>query len=343
MELKIGMAIKKLRSSKNVTQEQLAGYLNVSFQAVSKWETGVTVPDVYLLPKIAIFFGVSIDDIFAVDDSEKLKRIMKDIDEPVTEESFAFARKTLEEILSNDEDNYEALNALAWTYYRYAEKHTKTSIFYAKQAIQVNSRYVGAYNAYNVLANALGAKVGYHWCSSGPLEMLSFCESYAHQHNDLEWLHRWLAELCIQLRDFERAKPFMATLHPAMQEIFQGDIFLACGKETEAKTLWAKAGVSDNLAACYAAGERFNGFGMIDEAIQAYEAAFSNATPPRDLSSTYSLAFLYTKIGKYAEAIAMWERILQVMAEDYDTTNGENIRWPQNEIEKLQGKLANKS
>ena len=68
MELRIGAAIKKLRTNKNVTQEQLADYLNVFFQAVSKWETGVTVPDVQLLPKLAVYFGVSIDDIFAVDE-----------------------------------------------------------------------------------------------------------------------------------------------------------------------------------------------------------------------------------------------------------------------------------
>jgi len=63
-EIKIGNVIKKLRQSKNVTQEQLADYLNISFQSVSKWETGVSVPDVHLLPR---YFGVSIDDLFEVD------------------------------------------------------------------------------------------------------------------------------------------------------------------------------------------------------------------------------------------------------------------------------------
>jgi len=249
MELKIGIAIKKLRTNKNVTQEQLAEYLNVSFQAVSKWETGVTIPDVYLLPKLALFFGVSIDDIFAVDDTENLARVMKDVDEPVTEESFSFARKTLERILTYDENNYEALNALAWTYYRYGQTYTWASMGFAKQAIQANPTYVGAFNAYNVLANALGANVGYQSRSSGPLDMLAFCEPYARKHPQLDWLNRWLAELCIELRDYKRAKFFIGSLHPTIQDIFQGDILLADGNSTEAQALWSKAGLSDNYTA----------------------------------------------------------------------------------------------
>lgn len=45
----IGSYIKKLRKQKGLTQQQLADTLNVSFQAVSKWETGETLPDVALL------------------------------------------------------------------------------------------------------------------------------------------------------------------------------------------------------------------------------------------------------------------------------------------------------
>ncbi len=42
MEYTLGAAIKKLRTEKGVKQEELAEYLGVSFQAVSKWETGVS-------------------------------------------------------------------------------------------------------------------------------------------------------------------------------------------------------------------------------------------------------------------------------------------------------------
>lgn len=64
MELKLGSILKKLRNEKGVTQEEVADCAGVSFQAVSKWETDTTLPDITLLPKLATFFGVKIDDFF---------------------------------------------------------------------------------------------------------------------------------------------------------------------------------------------------------------------------------------------------------------------------------------
>ena len=62
--LKLGEKIKALRKQKNISQEVFAGYLGVTFQAVSKWECGITMPDVTLIPAIASFFGVSTDELF---------------------------------------------------------------------------------------------------------------------------------------------------------------------------------------------------------------------------------------------------------------------------------------
>ena len=64
MAMKIGEKIKALRKAKNISQEALAKVLGVTFQAVSKWETNTTAPDVSLIPSIASFFGVSIDELF---------------------------------------------------------------------------------------------------------------------------------------------------------------------------------------------------------------------------------------------------------------------------------------
>jgi transcriptional regulator with XRE-family HTH domain len=59
----IGQIIAELRKEKGVKQEELASYLNVSAQAVSKWENGGT-PDIEHIPAIADFFGVTTDEIF---------------------------------------------------------------------------------------------------------------------------------------------------------------------------------------------------------------------------------------------------------------------------------------
>lgn len=59
----IGKQIASLRKERGIKQEELANYVGVSTQAVSKWENG-GVPDTELLPKIADFFQVSIDSLF---------------------------------------------------------------------------------------------------------------------------------------------------------------------------------------------------------------------------------------------------------------------------------------
>ncbi len=65
--------LREFRRRKNLTQEQLAGLLNVSPQAVSKWETSDTLPDTSLLPKIAGVLDVSIDALFSYGSSSGIK------------------------------------------------------------------------------------------------------------------------------------------------------------------------------------------------------------------------------------------------------------------------------
>lgn len=59
--LKIGEKIKELRKSQDITQEKLADYLNISYQAVSKWENGLALPELSLIPALSNFFGVTSD------------------------------------------------------------------------------------------------------------------------------------------------------------------------------------------------------------------------------------------------------------------------------------------
>lgn len=65
MDFPIGKNIKQLRVAQNMTQRALAFQLGVSEQAVSKWETGKSYPDVPMLPAIAGLFEVPIDKLFS--------------------------------------------------------------------------------------------------------------------------------------------------------------------------------------------------------------------------------------------------------------------------------------
>lgn len=77
----IGKTIQCLRKAKGVTQEKMAQQIGVSFQAISKWENEYTLPDIMMLPSIADYFGISIDDLFqyrwnAMTSREKLASFM---------------------------------------------------------------------------------------------------------------------------------------------------------------------------------------------------------------------------------------------------------------------------
>ena len=79
--IRLGEKIKSLRKHKNISQEVFANYLGVSFQAVSKWENGNTMPDVTMIPAIASFFGVSTDELFDFNLYEIEKNVEAIVDE----------------------------------------------------------------------------------------------------------------------------------------------------------------------------------------------------------------------------------------------------------------------
>ncbi len=62
----LGTNIAELRKKQGLTQEEFATALGVTAQAVSKWENGASCPDIMLLPEIAKFFNVSIDELMGI-------------------------------------------------------------------------------------------------------------------------------------------------------------------------------------------------------------------------------------------------------------------------------------
>ena len=79
----IGQKIRSLRTTKRVTQQALAEALGVDARSVSKWEKEVSVPDITLLPLIARYFGISMDELFgyrvdALSEKQRMIRLMAD-------------------------------------------------------------------------------------------------------------------------------------------------------------------------------------------------------------------------------------------------------------------------
>lgn len=71
MHLLIGENIKRMRRERDLTQEEMATHLGISFQSISKWERGDGYPDITMLPALANYFGISIDELLGMSEIEK--------------------------------------------------------------------------------------------------------------------------------------------------------------------------------------------------------------------------------------------------------------------------------
>jgi len=112
--------LKKLRKDADLTQEHLADIFHVSPQSVSRWETGVNYPDTEMLPHIAVFFKVTVDELLGTElvaGEEKAKEYTKDIRNLLNsgklDEAISMARKATKEYPLNTGLHYHLVQALS--------------------------------------------------------------------------------------------------------------------------------------------------------------------------------------------------------------------------------------
>ena len=99
MQLNIGVKIKELRKRDGRTQNTVAEALGVTAQALSRWESGGSYPDMELLPAIANYFHISIDELFGYKDEreEKINKIIDIASEILTKQGFTMYQGSLSE------------------------------------------------------------------------------------------------------------------------------------------------------------------------------------------------------------------------------------------------------
>lgn len=140
MQIHLGNKIKQLRLQKGITQEILAKTLNVSCQTISKWETETSMPDIQLLPEIAVYFGCSLDELFDLSEQAQFERIenMLLMQESLSAEDFQQTKTFLLEKLHGKEKRKDPLRLLASLFNHKADEFRKTAEFYAKQALELD-------------------------------------------------------------------------------------------------------------------------------------------------------------------------------------------------------------
>ncbi len=112
MTLYIGENLKKQRKLRELTQEQLADILGVSFQSVSKWERGEGYPDIELLPTIAEYFGITTDELMGMKEIRDNADVEKILEQQKENMSKGLIRENIEllaEAVKIHPNNYELL------------------------------------------------------------------------------------------------------------------------------------------------------------------------------------------------------------------------------------------
>lgn len=98
--LNISDNIAALRREKNITQEELADFVGVTKASVSKWEKGQSMPDILLLPRLAAFFDITVDELIGYEpklSKEQIQRIYGELAE-------AFAKQPFDEVMGKVRD-----------------------------------------------------------------------------------------------------------------------------------------------------------------------------------------------------------------------------------------------
>ena len=87
MKETMGQIIRRLRKERNLTQDELAEQLGVTFQAISKWENDTGMPDISQIIPLATVFNVSTDVLFGIcgrNDVEEVNKIIEQAESKIT-------------------------------------------------------------------------------------------------------------------------------------------------------------------------------------------------------------------------------------------------------------------
>ena len=113
--MQIGTNIKRLRRERDMTQEDLAEYMNVSVSAVSQWELGKTMPDISMIPSLCALFRVSADELLDIDISRREAEIEELLDRAYEQGKYGDFNGellTLREAITRFPDSYKVMTRI---------------------------------------------------------------------------------------------------------------------------------------------------------------------------------------------------------------------------------------
>lgn len=342
--LDFGGRIKTLRLSKSMTQEQLAQRLRVSPQAVSKWENGVTLPDIQLLPELSILLGTSIDALFSMTDDKRMERIDNMLWDQrfLSREEFEAEERFLKDKCLEPDAQARATLLLAELYCKRAREYRELASPLARKAIGLLPEYDKA--AHTALFEAEGG-VFPDWNDANHHRTIEFYKDFIARHPSQRRAYFWLLDLLIDDDRCPEARKYLEKMN-RLGESYHSDLYLGMilekeGRLEEAAACWERMTQKDpdNWQSWFARADRLAKRCAYPEAIALYEKALALSPRPRFTDPVNAIAQLYEIQGQYEKAIEFYQKEIELVREDWNETQGEAIDEPLRNIARLKEKM----
>lgn len=326
--MNIGNKIKQLRLTSGLTQEQLASRLNISAQSISKWETGITLPDITLLPLLSSELGVTIDELFDLTKEQKLQRIERrlDVEEEFPPDVFNEYETFLKNQMDESGDERGIFSLLARLYHHRMESDARKVSKYARRAIQLAPEIK---ECQWMLQKAEGS-CAWDWNIDNHTSVIEFYKSVIQNDNITPKTPMPYYELMDNLIADHRTKEARKYLaeyktlpahKPVLVPIYEAYIALAEYDLEAADRIMAEAEkeFADNHVFLFEAAQYHARKCDYDKAIEYYEAswALEEKNKPRYTDTLQGIALIYEIMGKRKEAIETYDRMITCIKDEW--------------------------
>ena len=338
--MEMGKEIRRLRNARGLTQEALAAALNVTAQTVSKWECGNSIPDVQLLPEIAIYFGVSIDQLFAMSPEQQMERIENHIYDRgmFTEAEERQLEQQLGVFAEDPALEGQAKLLLTKLYNNQAEQYRLLAVELGKEAVEKTG---GDRDAVSELANAWGSYMP-DWNVRNHHALIDWFSDYCRRHPDNRAALMWLLDNLIDDRRLTEAREWLEKLaridSSFRTPMYRYLIALAAGEkdESEKQKRELEALADSEWCCALTLGDICTQRQEYDEAVAWYRRGQELQPSPNFTDSATSIAHICEIRGDREGAIEAYREVLRLLKEDWGIVSGEEREAVERAIRKLQ-------
>lgn len=324
--MELGSRIRALRADRGITQDELARALHVSAQAVSKWECGQSMPDIELLPRLSVYFGVTIDELFAMTDDMHIERIrtMLANEADIAARDFEYAQRFLSARLSAGQGRAECLELLCALENRRAEQSHRLAAEYARRGLELEPERKGLHSG---LCEAAGG-ANRDWYISSRAELTAYYQDFCAAHPDCGPGWQYLADNLIADGRVDEAGAAVLQLKRLLPgcigQLYGGWAALISGDRAGALEIWREVEREhggDWLAQLHL-GDCKARMCMYAEAVGHYERALELQPRPRYTDALRSIALIRAIERDWAGAARALDGVLRLLADEWNLSGG---------------------